>query len=154
MGSLFAVSDLHVSHVENRSVVDRLRPDAAGDWLIVAGDVAEKLADVEGGVAELRGRFDVVIWAPGNHELWTHPGDPVTLRGVARYEALVRMCRDNGVLTPEDDFAMWPGPDGPVAVAPRFQLYDYSFRAPGTTTRQESLDRAYANGVVCTDEKL
>ena len=154
MGNLFAVSDLHVSHVENRSVVDRLRPGSAGDWLIVAGDVAERFADVERTLAELRGRFDAVIWAPGNHELWTHPGDPVKLRGVARYEALVRMCRDNGVLTPEDDFPIWSGPDGPVAVAPLFQLYDYSFRAPGTATMEESLNRAYAVGVVCTDEKM
>jgi len=135
-------------------VVDRLRPEAAGDWLIVAGDVAEKFADVERTLAELRGRFGAVIWVPGNHELWTTPGDPVQLRGVERYDALVRMCRDNGVLTPEDDFPIWPGPDGPVAVAPLFQLYDYSFRAPGTDTKEESLNRAYAVGVVCTDERM
>jgi Type I restriction enzyme R protein N terminus (HSDR_N) len=28
----------------------------------------------------------------------------------ARYQALVRMCRDNDILTPEDDFTIWPGP--------------------------------------------
>jgi hypothetical protein len=39
-------------------------------------------------------------------------------------------------------------------VAPLFQLYDYSFRAPGTSTKEESLARAYKSGVVCTDEKL
>ncbi len=154
MASLFAVSDLHVSYAENRSVVDRIQPQAAGDWLIVAGDVGEMFADIERTLVELRARFDAVVWVPGNHELWTPPRDRVKLRGVARYEALVRMCRDNGVLTPEDDFPIWAAPDGAVCVAPLFQLYDYSFRPPGTHTKEEALDRAYRVGVVCSDEKL
>ena len=50
-----------------------------------------------------------MIWAPGNHELWTLPSDPVPVRGVARYEALVKVCRRFGVLTPEDEFPVWDG---------------------------------------------
>src|SRR5687768_1095227 len=114
MTSLFAVSDLHVSYPQNRSVVDTLEPESAGDWLIVAGDLGEQFADIERTLAALRGRFGSVIWVPGNHELWTLPADPVQLRGLARYQALVRMCRDIGVVTPEDDFPVWHGPDGPV----------------------------------------
>jgi 3',5'-cyclic AMP phosphodiesterase CpdA len=154
MTSLFAVSDLHVSYPQNQSVVDTLEPESAGDWLIVAGDVGEQFADIERTLAALRGRFGSVIWAPGNHELWTLPADPVQLRGLARYQALVRMCRDLGVVTPEDDFPVWRGPDGPVIVAPLFQLYDYSFRVPGADSKAESLRRAYASGVVCTDEMM
>jgi 3',5'-cyclic AMP phosphodiesterase CpdA len=153
-GTLFAVSDLHVSYAENRSIVDGLRPESADDWLIVAGDVGELLADIEHTLAALRGRFAQVVWAPGNHELWTHPSDPIQARGVARYDALVRMCRDNGVLTPEDDYPVWRGAGGPVVVAPLFQLYDYSFRAPGAADKQESLRLAYEAGVVCTDERM
>ncbi|WIM94385.1 metallophosphoesterase [Actinoplanes oblitus] len=152
--ALFAVSDLHVSYAENRRVADRLAPESDGDWLIVAGDVGERFSDIEEVLRKLRSRFAAVIWAPGNHELWTHASDPVRLRGEARYQALVRMCRDNGVLTPEDEFPVWRGAGGPVTVAPLFQLYDYSFRAPGTTTKEESLRRAYDAGVVCTDELL
>ena len=33
------------------------------------------------------------------------PQDPVQLRGEARYQALVRMCQDNDIVTPEDEFA-------------------------------------------------
>jgi len=95
-----------------------------------------------------------VIWAPGNHELWTHKDDPVQLRGEERYQALVRMCRENGIHTPEDEFPVWHGAGGPVTVAPLFQLYDYSWLAPGTTTKKESLEYAYKTGVVCTDEML
>lgn len=152
--SLLAVSDLHVSYAENRRLVDRIRPRADGDWLIVAGDVGEIFADVGATLGLLRRRFERVIWTPGNHELWTHPRDPNQSRGERRYAELVRMCRDLGVLTPQDDYAIWPGPDGPVAVAPVFQLYDYSFRPPGATTRAEALEMAEAAGVVCTDEML
>ncbi|WP_285686826.1 metallophosphoesterase [Actinoplanes sp. NBRC 103695] len=153
-GSLFAVSDLHVSYPRNRRVADGLRPETADDWLIVAGDVGENFADVERTLVALRDRFGTVIWAPGNHELWTHPNDPVRLRGVERYEALVRMCRDNGVLTPEDDYPIWAGQGGPVTVAPLFLLYDYSFRVPGAADKEEALRRAYDAGVVCTDEVM
>jgi 3',5'-cyclic AMP phosphodiesterase CpdA len=153
-GSLFAVSDIHVSYAENRRVVDGLRPETDDDWLVVAGDVGEIFADIERALTLLRARFSTVIWAPGNHELWTHPSDPVQSRGEQRYQALVRMCRDNGVLTPEDEYPVWRGIGGPVTVAPLFLLYDYSFRAPGTATKEESLRKAYDAGVVCTDEML
>ena len=152
--SLFAVSDLHVAYEENRRIADAIVPESDDDWLLVAGDVGEKFADIEAVLRALRDRFHRVVWAPGNHELWTHPSDPVRLRGVARYDALVRMCRDLDVITPEDDYPVWPGPDGPVVVAPLFPLYDYSFRVAGAATKEESLELAYAAGVVCADESL
>ena len=39
-------------------------------------------------------------------------------------------------------------------IAPLFVLYDYSFHAPGTTTKEESLKYASQTGIVCTDEWL
>jgi 3',5'-cyclic AMP phosphodiesterase CpdA len=152
--TLWAVSDLHVAYRENRAIVDALLPDSAGDWLIVAGDVGEIFTDVTITLSRLRERFAQVIWAPGNHELWTHPKDPVQLRGVERYDKLVEACRRVGVLTPEDPYPVWVGPGGPVTVAPLFLLYDYSFRAPGTTDTEDSLAYAYRTGIVCTDEFL
>ncbi|MEU8814243.1 metallophosphoesterase [Actinoplanes sp. NPDC048796] len=154
MSALFAVSDLHVGYAENRAVAERLRPASDGDWLIVAGDVAEMFADVEAVLTTLSRRFAKVIWAPGNHELWTPREDPVQLRGVARYERLVEMCRGIGVLTPEDPYAIWRGGPEPVVVAPLFLLYDYSFRTPTAPTRALALEQAYEAGVVCTDEFL
>jgi 3',5'-cyclic AMP phosphodiesterase CpdA len=154
MTALLAVSDLHVAHPENKLIADALRAESGGDWLIVAGDVGELFGDVERTLAGLRRRFGTVIWAPGNHELWTHPRDPIRSRGVRRYTDLVRMCRDNGVLTPEDEYPVWQGADGPVTVVPLFQLYDYSFRAPGAASKEESLRRAYDAGIVCSDEVM
>lgn len=152
-GRLLAISDLHVHYPDNRAVVDRLRPSSDADWLLVAGDVGEIAGEIEWALGVLAARFAKVIWAPGNHELWTPPDDPVTLRGAARYRYLVDMCRRLGVVTPEDEYPTWDGPSGPVTVAPLFLLYDYSFRPPGTTTTAQALDRAYAAGVVCTDRK-
>jgi 3',5'-cyclic AMP phosphodiesterase CpdA len=152
--TLYAISDLHVAYPENRKILAGLRPTHEDDWLIVAGDVAELFADVRSALELLAGRFAKVIWAPGNHELWTPRDDEVQLRGDARYQALVAACRELGVVTPEDDYPVWTGTGGPVAVAPLFLLYDYSWRMPGQQTKAESLARAYEVGVVCTDELM
>jgi 3',5'-cyclic AMP phosphodiesterase CpdA len=151
---LLAVSDLHVRHPDNRTVLDGLRPTSDGDWLIVAGDVAEQVGDVEWALGLLRERFARVLWVPGNHELWTRTKDPVPLRGEERYRHLVGTCRKLDVLTPEDPFPVWDGAGGPVTVAPLFLLYDYSFLPAGTESAQDGLAAAYAAGVVCTDEYL
>jgi 3',5'-cyclic AMP phosphodiesterase CpdA len=163
---LLAISDLHIGYQENRAYADSLAPSDPDDWLIVAGDVGEVFADVGFVLASLANRFARVIWVPGNHELWTLPADPVAVRGVARYEALVTVCRRFGVLTPEDEFPVWPGPDGPVTVAPLFTLYDYSFASgsladggsgdtEGSKTarlRAAALQGARAAGVAAADE--
>lgn len=153
-GKLLAVSDLHVAYPENRQIVQRLRPESGEDWLLVAGDVGERVADIEWALRTLRDRFAVVVWAPGNHELWTPRDDPVQLRGEQRYRHLVELCRQIGVVTPEDPYLVWDGDGGPVTVAPLFLLYDYTFRPPGTSTKEEGLAYAYETGIVCTDEVL
>ncbi|QSB16516.1 metallophosphoesterase [Natronosporangium hydrolyticum] len=150
---LLAISDLHVSHPDNQPVVKELR-GAPGDWLIVAGDVAERPDEVAWVLELLRERFETVVWVPGNHELWTTGKDPVRLNGVARYQHLVELCRKLGVYTPEDEFPVWTGPGGPVRIAPLFLLYDYTFRVAGTANKEESLAYAHQTGVVCTDEYL
>ncbi|WP_433700938.1 metallophosphoesterase family protein [Nocardiopsis sp. CA-288880] len=152
--SLVAISDLHVRHADNRAFTEALRPASDDDWLVVAGDVAETADDVLWAMELLSERFSTVVWTPGNHELWTSPRDPVQLRGEARYLHLVEALRGLGVHTPEDPYPVWPGPDGPVVVAPLFVLYDYTFRPEGARTKEEALAVAHASGVVCTDEYL
>ena len=150
---LLAISDLHVSHGDNRAIVEGLRPGDAGDWLIVCGDVSEAMADFEWALSLLRQRFATVIWAPGNHDLWTEPGPRPALRGEERYRGLVEICRRLGVLTPEDDYAVWTGPGGPLTIAPLFLLYDYTFGSAGGT-KDRALALAYEAGVVCSDEVM
>lgn len=155
VGTVWAISDLHVGHAENRSVLESLRPVSEHDWLLVVGDVGDRVEDIEFALRLLTDRFRRVVWVPGNHELWTSQrGNAAGLRGQARYEHLVTLCRRLGVLTPEDPYPVWRGADGPVTVAPLFLLYDYTFRPVGTTTKDEALDYARSTGVVCSDEFL
>ena len=151
---LLAVSDLHVAFPENKELVANLRPESAGDWLLVAGDVGEIFADIEWALTTLSQRFMKVIWVPGNHELWTIREDPVQLRGEPRYQHLVEVCRSLGVTTPEDPYLVWDGPGGPVTIAPLFLLYDYTFLPAGAANKAAALAQAYESGVVCSDEML
>ncbi|MEY9849492.1 3',5'-cyclic AMP phosphodiesterase CpdA [Streptacidiphilus sp. BW17] len=151
-GRLLAVSDLHVAYPDNRAITEGLRPESEDDWLLLAGDVAELSTDFERTLTLLSKRFSTVLWAPGNHELWTHPEDPLTLRGEHRCRHLVDFCRSVGDVTPEDPYPTGRGAGGPVTVAPLFLLYDYSFRPAAATTKEESLRLAYEAGVVCSDE--
>lgn len=151
---LLATSDLHVAFPENRAIVERLRPETEADWLLVAGDVGERIADIEWALKTLSSRFAKVVWVPGNHELWTPESEPLQIRGVERYAHLVDLCTALGVVTPEDPYPVWDGPGGPVTVVPLFLLYDYSFHPPGTSTKAEGLEYAYGTGVVCSDEMM
>jgi 3',5'-cyclic AMP phosphodiesterase CpdA len=147
---LLAISDLHTNHAENWAALSRMAAQPH-DWLIVAGDVAEKITHFRQAMDLLSHRFAQVFWTPGNHDLWTIPTDGDSQRGLAKYFQLVEICREFGVLTPEDPFAQWPGSDPPLFIAPIFTLYDYSFR-PNDVSADEALAWAEAAGVVATDE--
>ncbi|MEU7181557.1 MULTISPECIES: metallophosphoesterase family protein [Streptomyces] len=151
---LLAVSDLHAAVSDNRQIVAGLRPEHPGDWLLVAGDVAECTPDIERTLTLLADRFETVVWTPGNHELWTHPDDPTQLRGEHRYQHLVAICRGLGIHTPEDPYPVFRGEGGPVRVAPLFLLYDYSWVPSGFATSAEAREFAHSSGLVFTDEFL
>jgi 3',5'-cyclic AMP phosphodiesterase CpdA len=152
---LLAISDLHLAGSVNREALDALPPHP-DDWLIVAGDVAERFDMVADALALLADRFARVIWVPGNHELWSRPSsdEPV---GVARYEALVARVRALGIHTPEDPFPLWPGPlprgIDRLVIAPMFLLYDYSFR-PAEVPLDAVVEWAEETHNVCSDEIL
>ncbi len=156
MAKLWAVSDLHVAHKGNEHIVDQIRPSGPGDWLIAAGDIAERTDDVVDTLRRLKARFDQVVWVPGNHELYTTARDPLQIHGVARYDYLVQACRDVGVITPEDIYPLFDPGDGgrAVRVVPMFLLYDYTFRPEGTSTSLQALALARERNVVATDEFL
>lgn len=90
-------------------------------------------------------RFATVFWTPGNHELWTTASDG--LRGEAKYAALLRVCREFGVVTPEDDYRVWDAGGETVLVAPTFVLYDYSFR-PDEVPAEAAVEWAREHGIV------
>ena len=80
--NLYAISDLHIGHAQNRQALQQL-PFYPDDWLIVAGDVGETEEHLAEAMRLLTARFAQVLWTPGNHDLWTLPTDPSALRGEA-----------------------------------------------------------------------
>jgi 3',5'-cyclic AMP phosphodiesterase CpdA len=148
---LLAISDLHIGHRVNREALATIGtyPD---DWLIVAGDAGESAEHLRQVLAQLVPKFARVIWVPGNHELWCPAGEPARTRGQARYEELVAICREAGVVSPEDPYMPWPGePD--TYIVPMFLLYDYGFRPPDVPL-DGAIGWARATGVLCGDERL
>lgn len=143
--TLWAVADLHAAVKANGPMIRQIQPTDPSDWLIVAGDVAERLELIVDVLADLAQRFDTVIWAPGNHELFSRSSD--RYRGREKYAALVQALREVGVVTPEDPYPVFHG----VTIAPLFTLYDYSFRGPSLTV-QEAVTAAREKNIMMTDE--
>lgn len=148
---LWAISDLHVGHAENRQAIARIAPHP-DDWLLLAGDLGETPGDLRFVFGTLHPRFRRLLWVPGNHELWT-VRDSDGLRGEAKYRALVATAREHGVTTPEDPFPVFDGEGGPRLIAPLFTLYDYSF-APEGMTPEGARAWALEDGYECADERL
>jgi predicted phosphodiesterase len=149
---LLAISDLHLRYEGTRKALEDLPPHPE-DWLIVAGDVGETEQHLRFALAVLKRRFARLFWVPGNHDLWTAPPHPAEPRGVEKYNRLVAICRDYGVLTPEDPYIAWPGPGPRVLIAPLFVLYDYTFR-PDDVPVEEAIAWAAEENILCSDEVL
>jgi 3',5'-cyclic AMP phosphodiesterase CpdA len=149
---LYAISDLHVGFQANQQLWAGLRehPD---DWLILAGDVGETDDHLRFALRIATARFQRVLWVPGNHELWTVGAAVDDLRGEARYQRSIALCREHGVITPEDPYVAWPGEGPPCVLAPLFLLYDYSFR-PDHVAEADALAWAQATGIECADESV
>lgn len=147
---LLALSDLHVGYAINREAILAVtpRPD---DWLILGGDLGETGDHLRFVFSVLGPRFRQLVWIPGNHELWTSREDGVLLGGDAKYQRLVALCREHGVLTPEDPYPVWHGEGGPHRIAPLFLLYDYSMR-PADVAAEAAVQWAAETGVVAADE--
>lgn len=147
--TLFATSDLHVGHRHNHDALAELPPHR-DDWLIVAGDVGERVEHLAYALEILTSRFAKVIWVPGNHDLWCPPYATDRTRGEARYHELVALCRASGVLTPEDPYPVWP-PEPDTVIVPMFLLFDYTFR-PAEVPVDRAVAWARETGVVSSDE--
>jgi len=149
---LYAIADLHLRYEVTRRALEAMPPHPY-DWLIVAGDVGETEEHLRFALALLARRFGRVLWVPGNHDLWTIPSREDDLRGEAKYLRLVSICREYGVITPEDPYVLWPGEGSRCLLAPLFLLYDYSFR-PDDVPQEQAIEWAAEDNLLCSDEVL
>ncbi len=150
--NLYAISDIHLNAPENRQALKEL-PRHPNDWLIVAGDVDENTRRFRAAMMLLADRFAKVFWTPGNHDLWTLPHDDSAPRGLFKYNQLVAICREVGVLTPEDGYVRWPEANSSLYIAPIFTLYDYTF-CPESVPVETAVHWAAESGLECADEQL
>lgn len=148
---LWAISDLHLGHDVNKEAVASL-PHFPEDWLILAGDTGDTLEHLQWALAVLGKKFRQLIWVPGNHDLWCVAPANGSPRGVQRYEAMVAMCRNRGVLTPEDPYPLFNDGFKDLYLVPLFLLYDYSF-APEARSPEEAIAWAMESGIICADER-
>jgi predicted phosphodiesterase len=149
---LYALADLHLRYEVTRRALRDLKPHPY-DWLILAGDVGETEEHLRFALGILASRFARLLWVPGNHDLWTIPTKPGDPRGQAKYERLVAICREFGVLTPEDPYVLWPGEGERCVLAPTFVLYDYTFR-PDDVPVEKAVEWAAEENLLCSDEVL
>jgi hypothetical protein len=153
---LWALSDLHLNYPVNREAIAAL-PARGADWLILAGDIGDSPGELAYAIETLAPRFARLLWVPGNHELWSRPPRGATAeglpRGEARYQQYLDLCRERGVLTPEDPWVTWEGPGGPCVIALCFLLYDYSFRPRGVPA-DGVLAWAREEGIYALDERF
>jgi 3',5'-cyclic AMP phosphodiesterase CpdA len=149
---LYALGDLHLRYEVTRRALQALPPHPY-DWLILAGDVGETEEHLRFALGILTRRFGRLLWVPGNHDLWTIPSHSSDPRGQAKYDRLVRICREYGVLTPEDPYPVWTGEGERCILAPTFVLYDYTFR-PDEVPVDQAVQWAAEENLLCSDEVL
>jgi predicted phosphodiesterase len=118
---VFAISDLHLDYAVNREWLQELPAhEYNDDVLILAGDVSDRLALLDAAFSACVRRFAVVLYVPGNHDLWInreHMHD-----SFAKLDAVLASTREHGVRT--DIFRT-----DDLAIVPLLGWYDYSFGA-------------------------
>ncbi len=115
---IFAVSDLHTDFAENRRRLQQVSSTSyLQDVLIVAGDIADDLRDIDWTLRKLRSQFGQVFYVPGNHELWVRDGE---YDSVEKFRRVLRLCDEIGIYTR-------PGRAGKNWIVPLFSWYESDY---------------------------
>ena len=93
---LYVVSDIHTDAEENQLWIEQLSPTAyQQDALIVAGDVIAELDGLKTALRALKAKFAVVLFTPGNHDLWVEEEED----SMAKLHSILSLCDEIGVVT-------------------------------------------------------
>ncbi|HKP87136.1 MAG TPA: metallophosphoesterase [Blastocatellia bacterium] len=115
---VLAISDLHTDFKENWRLVEQI-PDSlrSDDVLIVAGDIADSTEVIKRTLSLLRSKFKMVLYTPGNHELWVRNKDYDSVEKLYR---ILRLCHSLDVKTA-------PTKVNDIWIVPLFSWYDLEF---------------------------
>jgi predicted phosphodiesterase len=129
---VFAVSDLHLDYAPNRDWVEQLSlHDYQNDALILAGDISDRLALLTDGFEALSRRFAVVLYVPGNHDLWVHREH--VHHSFEKFDIVREAASAHGI-------RMTPFRHKDVLIVPLLGWYDYSFGLPDSYLRDAWAD--------------
>ena len=130
---VFALSDIHTDHEDNRRWVSTLsNADYQDDVLILAGDVSDSLERLQWTIEAFASRFATVLYVPGNHDLWVlrdrEPGNSLekyqqVCTVVEQAGGSLQVFRRNG-----------------LCIVPLLGWYDYSFGQPSQDLRDRWID--------------
>uniref|UniRef100_A0A7S4VZ89 Rhodanese domain-containing protein n=1 Tax=Alexandrium monilatum TaxID=311494 RepID=A0A7S4VZ89_9DINO len=116
---VWAVSDVHTDMKQNMVWIANLSTTAhTDDVLVLAGDVSNKVEEVEATLTACKQRFSRVFFVPGNHDLWVgrgKRGSPPPEDSLGRLRRLQGLCRALGVETAPGKV---PGVSGGLLVVP------------------------------------
>ncbi|KAL1527515.1 hypothetical protein AB1Y20_008905 [Prymnesium parvum] len=147
---LYAVSDLHWDHPENRAWLEKLQPLAhADDAIILAGDISHRPSVIEECLRGFKARFAHVFFCPGNHELWVKRDD-AHVAAAGRFETsldklrwLLDLCASLGVHTQPLKLA------GGVWVVPLLSWYQSNLDGLATAQSLKHAEEVVSDAHLC-----
>jgi predicted phosphodiesterase len=117
---VFALSDIHIDYdVNARWVANLSAADYKEDVLILAGDVSDTLRLLDWCLGALARRFKIVLFVPGNHDLWVirDAREKNSLQKFDEVRAVVESC----------GASMQAFRERGLSIIPLLTWYDYSF---------------------------
>lgn len=115
---IHAISDLHTDFRENWQLVEQIPGSLyRDDVLIVAGDIADSTEIIKRTLSFLRSRFKMVLYTPGNHELWVRDAKYDSIEKLFR---ILTLCRNLDIQTV-------PTKVNDIWIVPLFSWYDLEF---------------------------
>lgn len=115
---ILAISDLHTDFRENWQLIEQIsEPLHREDVLIVAGDIADNTEIIKRTLSCLRSKFKMVLYTPGNHELWVRDREGDSIEKLFR---ILTFCRGLDIRTA-------PTQVNDIWVVPLFSWYDLEF---------------------------
>lgn len=93
---VFALSDVHIDYPENKRWLSKMSHwDYQDDWLLLAGDISDRLSLLAQCFNIVQRNFAKVLFVPGNHDLWIKREPFAT--SIDKYHAVLALAQEHGL---------------------------------------------------------